>query len=150
MAAIFPPLQFVTGGRTYSLQRLMATEFIAMERVTGQKGVKAFLTAIAEFDATAILALVWVGQKREDPTLAFADVDVDLGDFEVQFMHSCGRPGHVADFTRNDDGTVSEAPCALCAAEDQAAADPVTPDPTGAVTATAPASAQSPVELPVA
>lgn len=73
-------IQFAFEGEEYKLPTLMLAEARAIQKVTGYT-VKRFFESLAEMDAEAITALIWVARKRGNPTLRFDDVDGDLSTF---------------------------------------------------------------------
>lgn len=66
-------------GTEYPLDKLMVSEAEAIEKVTGEK----MQDALSSGTATSMKALVWVAMKRQQPDLAFRDVDFALEDVEV-------------------------------------------------------------------
>lgn len=75
-------IEFTFEGEEYKLPTLMLAEARAIQKVTGFT-VLQFFRQLAEMDAEAITALIWVARKRQTPTLRFEEVDGDLSTFEA-------------------------------------------------------------------
>lgn len=64
----------------FDQHRLMNVEAIAIRRVTAMT-LPQWNEALSEVDPTAVTALVWIIQKRQDPELQFEDVVFNLMEF---------------------------------------------------------------------
>lgn len=132
---MFPGLRIKDGGVERDLRRLMTSEMRAIEKAAHIKGVKGLLEALSELETDAVVAITWVARKREQPDLAFEDVDVDLEAWDVDYYNTCG---HLLVMDRETRAPVE--PCPECVAE---RGDPV-PDPLGGAAATAAPSSATP------
>lgn len=71
---------FTFEGVEYEMSGLLLSEARAIQKVTGMT-IAEWETALEAGDANAITAIIWVAQKRKDPTLRFDDVDGNLATF---------------------------------------------------------------------
>lgn len=67
-----------------SPQDVLNVEAIAVKKKTGLD-FQPWMEALAQFNAEALTAFVWIAKKRQEPTLRFEDVSFAMGsiDFEM-------------------------------------------------------------------
>lgn len=68
-------------GREYRIEKLMLSEARLIQKVTGKTPVE-FDEALGNADVECLAALIWIAQRRDNPSLAFEDVDGDVMSFE--------------------------------------------------------------------
>jgi hypothetical protein len=61
---------------------IRASEYIAVQKVSGVRGVEALMEGIAATDMLAIKALLWLLLKRDMSTLSWDSLDFTLGEIE--------------------------------------------------------------------
>lgn len=68
------------------LEKLMSAEAEAIEKATGMT-YEEFGVALVKGSATSRRALLWIMLKRTEPTLRHAQVEVEVGQIELEFEH---------------------------------------------------------------
>lgn len=67
----------------YDATRLLNTEAIALQKVTGMK-TQEWMTALTEGDAYALTGLVWLLYRRAGREVSFDEVEFDIGSLDLQ------------------------------------------------------------------
>lgn len=66
-----------------AISKFMNVEMIAVERATGLP-VPAFIVGVYSGSMLARTALLWILRKREEPTLKFDEVELEIGGLDIQ------------------------------------------------------------------
>jgi hypothetical protein len=83
-------------------KRLLNTEAIALKKSTGLN-VQDMYAGVAEFDAEALTALVWLALRRAgQPGLKYSDTEFDLGALDLVELDDEGRA-----VTRDKSGAIT-------------------------------------------
>lgn len=77
-------MQIKINGKLYDhdAERLLVSEALAIEELTGYT-VRDWNARLAEEHPLAMKGLAWILMRRAGEDIAFADVDFDLGEWEV-------------------------------------------------------------------
>lgn len=67
----------------YDPARLLNTEAIALQRVTGMR-MNEWTKSLQEGDATALTGLIWMLWRRNGREVDFDDVEFDIGALDIQ------------------------------------------------------------------
>lgn len=67
----------------YDPNRMMNTEAIALQKVTGMK-MQEWTTEMAQGDAFALTGLVWLLHRREGRNTPFDEVEFDIGSIVIE------------------------------------------------------------------
>ena len=79
-------MTIVVGTERYSFDpdHVRNDEAMSIEKITGSTFAQ-WIDAVTEGSVTALTALIWLLQKRENSKIKFADVRFEMGDFDVEW-----------------------------------------------------------------